>query len=111
MERNDTPVFREIIDSIHGAIFLGCPHPTVNKLDPYNKLNLLLKTCTGLSNQLLQSLQGGNILVSRLSKRFESLPVQLDVISAYETAPTKTSSGFFGSKYDVVSLSFSLDHA
>ncbi|CAG9952073.1 unnamed protein product [Clonostachys rosea f. rosea IK726] len=102
MERNDTPVFREIIDSIHGAIFLGCPHPTVNKLDPYNKLNLLLKTCTGLSNQLLQSLQGGNILVSRLSKRFESLPVQLDVISAYETAPTKTSSGFFGSKYDVI---------
>lgn len=111
MERNDTPVFREIIDSVHGAIFLGCPHPTVNKLDPYNKLNLLLKTCTGLSNQLLQSLQEGNILVSRLSKRFESLPVQLDVISAYETAPTKTSSGFFGSKHDIVSSSFSLGHA
>lgn len=63
---------------------------------------LLLKACTGLSNRQIEHVQEESTLIAKACDRFRDLGIDLAVISAFETLPTKISGGIRGKREIVI---------
>jgi hypothetical protein len=88
---------------LSGIILFGTPHTTKPHQEGWIVLSFLLRTYFQLTGQTLKQaeLEGGT--VAQLSEKFEELVDSIPLISVYESKPTRTSIGLFGSKKRLVS--------
>ncbi|KAF2120273.1 hypothetical protein BDV96DRAFT_642115 [Lophiotrema nucula] len=100
-ERFYDPIFRQVILSMTGVVFLGSPHVTWSKTKSWESLPLLLRACLKGSKKKAKTTWGDASTVVSISQKFADLQVEVPILSIFEQKTTKAGGSVFSGKKEV----------
>jgi hypothetical protein len=100
---NYNPTFQRLLDVHSGIVFLGTPHPTYENRTNWPVLSHILRATVKLPKASLEQAETEAAIIANVSFKFEEAGIEVPILTAYETKPTKINSGMLSPRKMVVS--------
>ena len=91
MQGQHDPAYMSIIKAVSGMAFLSTPHRGTNLAETLNRI--LKVSLMASPMQFISELSIGSQTLQRLNKQFRHAAPRLQIVSFYETRPTKLLKG------------------
>lgn len=95
--------FERLVLGLSGIVFLGSPHPRLERKEDSRKLGLLLKYSTTLSKSTIETSEQTLTAVTSVSESFDNTKTNVPILSVYEGKGTRVARSRFSRKREIVS--------
>lgn len=88
-EQYHNPIFDRLIRIFTAIVFLGCPHPTFDEAQRWEKVPLILRANPSLPKGAADQASKNVAAIANISKAFDESNHDIEIISAFESRPTR----------------------